>query len=72
MKQVMVPLGKVGAINPVIMRDNAKERYIQVVTVEGHDFWFMGFVNYEKASHHLFESISTFAASGIPVTAPVQ
>ncbi|XP_022774200.1 GEM-like protein 5 [Durio zibethinus] len=70
--KVMVPLSKVSIINPVIMRDNPSEKYIQIVTVDGHDFWYMGFVNYEKASKHLSESLSNFVASGIAVQpAPV-
>ncbi|XWS30556.1 hypothetical protein CRYUN_Cryun24cG0128800 [Craigia yunnanensis] len=70
--KVMVPLSKVGIINPVIMRENPSEKYIQIITVDGHDFWYMGFVNYEKASKHLSESLSDFVASGIAVQpAPV-
>lgn len=63
----MVPLGNIATINPVVMRENSTEKYIQIVTIDGHDFWFMGFVNYEKASRHLTQSISTFVASGIAV-----
>jgi len=59
----MIPLNKIGTINPVVMRENQSERYIQIVTVDGHDFWFMGFVNYEKASRHLTESISSSVGS---------
>ncbi|EEF49372.1 GEM-like protein 5 [Ricinus communis] len=65
--KIMIPLSKIGAINPVVMRDNASEKYIQIVTVDGHDFWFMGFVNYEKASLHLTESLSNFVSPGIAV-----
>ncbi|OMO99348.1 hypothetical protein COLO4_13338 [Corchorus olitorius] len=68
--KVMVPLGKVGTINPVVMRENKSERYIQIITVDGHDFWFMGFVNYEKACKHLTESLSSFVASGVAVPPP--
>lgn len=63
--KVLIPLGKVATVNPVLMSD--AEKYIQITTVDGQDFWFMGFVNYEKASHHLLESVSSFAAVGIPV-----
>lgn len=70
MVQILIPLAKIGSINPVIMRDNPKERYIQLVSTDGHDFWFMGFVNYDKAKNNLFESISSFAAAGIPVAQP--
>ncbi|KAL2455571.1 GEM-like protein 5 [Forsythia ovata] len=61
---------KIGSIHPVIMRENPKERYIHAITIDGHDFWYMGFVNYEKATHHLFETVSSFAAAGIPVAQP--
>lgn len=44
------------------MRENPPERYIQIVTIDGHDFWFMGFVNFEKAKHHLLETLSIFRA----------
>lgn len=65
--KVMVPLGQIGAVNPVVMRETQSERYIQIVTFDGHDFWFMGFVNYEKATRHLTDSISAFVAPGIAV-----
>lgn len=65
--KVMVPLPNVATINPVVMRDAPTEKYLQIVTIDGHDFWFMGFVNYEKASKHLTQSISTFVASGLAV-----
>lgn len=61
-EQVMVPLGNIGNVNPVVMTENPAEKYIQIVTIDGHEFWFMGFVNYEKATHHLFESVSDFRA----------
>lgn len=64
--KVIVPLAKIGAINPVVMRDNSSERYLQVVTIDGHDFWFMGFVNFEKAARHISESLGGFVASGAP------
>lgn len=63
----MVPLGKVGVVNPVIMRENPSEKYIQIVTVDGHDFWFMGFVNFDKAVKNLSEGISQFVAPGLAV-----
>ncbi|KAL4653008.1 hypothetical protein ACB092_01G271000 [Castanea dentata] len=65
--KVMVPLGKIGTVNPVTMKDNPSEKYIQIVTVDGHDFWFMGFVNYDKAIKNLSEGISNFVVSGIAV-----
>ncbi|KAL3829441.1 hypothetical protein ACJIZ3_018243 [Penstemon smallii] len=68
--KILIPLAKIGSINPVIMRDDQMERYIQLVSIDGHDFWFMGFVNYEKASHHLYEGVSSSASAGIPTAQP--
>lgn len=65
--KILMPLGNIGAINPVIMKENSTERYIQILTVDGQDFWFMGFVNYEKACQNLSQTISTtVAVSGVP------
>ncbi|KAK8627279.1 hypothetical protein V6N13_134894 [Hibiscus sabdariffa] len=55
--KVMIPLANVGRVNPVVMKENPEESYIQIVTVDGHEFWFMGFVNFEKASVHLSNSV---------------
>ncbi|KAF8408468.1 hypothetical protein HHK36_007622 [Tetracentron sinense] len=57
LEQVMIPLAKIGSINPVITRVKPSEKYIQIFTIDGQDFWFMGFVNFEKASRHLSESM---------------
>lgn len=56
--QVVVPLVNVETVNPVVMKETPPEKYIQLTTVDGHEFWFMGFVNYEKATHHLLISVS--------------
>ncbi|KAK7311316.1 hypothetical protein RJT34_09369 [Clitoria ternatea] len=65
--KVIVPLGKIGVVNPVTMRENPSEKYIQIVTVDGHDFWFMGFVNFDKAIKNLSEGISHFVVPGVAV-----
>ncbi|KDP23284.1 hypothetical protein JCGZ_23117 [Jatropha curcas] len=57
--KLMIPLSKIGQVNPVIMKENPPEKYIHIVTVDGHEFWFMGFVNFEKAVHHLLDSVSS-------------
>ncbi|KAG2240273.1 hypothetical protein Bca52824_090916 [Brassica carinata] len=56
--RVVVPLVNIATVNPVVVKEDPPEKYIQLTTVDGHDFWFMGFVNYEKASHHLLTSVS--------------
>ncbi|KAF5188204.1 Gem-like protein [Thalictrum thalictroides] len=60
--KVMIPLAKISSFNPINMKENPVERYIQIATVDNHDFWFMGFVNYDKASLHLSQSLSQFVA----------
>ncbi|KAF6161591.1 hypothetical protein GIB67_009470 [Kingdonia uniflora] len=69
--KVMIPLVKISTVNPVIIKET--ERYIQITTTDNHDFWFMGFVNYDKAYRHLSEGVTEFItapASTIPATAP--
>ncbi|CAN6347671.1 unnamed protein product [Urochloa humidicola] len=56
--KVMIPLAKVAAVEPVTMKESPPEKYVHVVTVDSHDFWFMGFVSYDKAVHHLTEAVS--------------
>ncbi|MQM08238.1 hypothetical protein Taro_041091 [Colocasia esculenta] len=67
--KVMIPLGKMARVNPVTLKENPPEKYIQIVTVDGHEFWFMGFVNYDKALAHLSEGVSGFRP---PPPLPVQ
>lgn len=69
--KVMVPLAMIGSINPINMKENSSEKYIQITTVDHHDFWFMGFVNYDKASLHLSQSLSEFISmSAQPAVGP--
>lgn len=63
----MIPLNKIAQVNPVVMKENPPEKYIQMVTVDGHDFWFMGFVNFEKACHNLLDAVSSFRATATAV-----
>lgn len=46
--KMVVPLAKVKEVVGSFNESKPAEKYIQVVTSDGHDFWFMGFVNYEK------------------------
>ena len=54
--QVVVPLNSLLAANPSSNPKNAAEKYIEILTVDNHEFWFMGFVNYEKAAKNLQEA----------------
>jgi len=46
--KMVVPLDKVKEVVPSFNESKPQERYIQIVTQDRHDFWFMGFVNYDK------------------------
>lgn len=70
--QVNIPLPNIGTINPVIKGENPPEKYVQVVTIDGHDFWFMGFVSFEKATHHLLDALSNFRAAEHALPAPPE
>ncbi|KAK1259595.1 GEM-like protein 5 [Acorus gramineus] len=69
--KVLVPLGKMTTVSPVTLRENPPEKYLQLVTVDGHEFWFMGFVNYEKACAHLTEAVSGLATAVRATEGPV-
>ncbi|KAJ4711477.1 GEM-like protein 5 [Melia azedarach] len=62
--KVMIPLANISTVNPATMKEDPAEKYIQIVTIDGHEFWFMGFVSFEKATHHLLNSLSDFKATG--------
>ncbi|KAJ3673719.1 hypothetical protein LUZ60_005711 [Juncus effusus] len=56
--KVMIPLGQLRSANPSASRANPNEKYIQVVSNDNHEFWFMGFVNYDSAVKTLQEAVS--------------
>ncbi|XP_057949689.1 GEM-like protein 5 [Malania oleifera] len=66
--KVSIQWPEIAAINPVIMKESpSSEKYMQIVTVDGHDFWFMGFVNFEKASQNLSEIRAACGSCVTPV-----
>jgi hypothetical protein len=55
--QVVLPLAHLRSVTPTAGQQNPAERYIQVVSVDNHEFWFMGLVNYDSAVTSLQESV---------------
>lgn len=55
--QVVIPLHQLKAVNPSTSKVKAAEKYIQVISVDNHEFWFMSFVNYDSAVKHLQEAV---------------
>ncbi|KAA8546745.1 hypothetical protein F0562_003174 [Nyssa sinensis] len=47
--KVVIPLHQLKAVNPSSSRGNPTEKYIQVISVDNHEFWYMGFLNYDGA-----------------------
>ncbi|XP_059633298.1 GEM-like protein 4 [Cornus florida] len=55
--KVLIPLSK---IKRVIESENVKKpsrKYMEIVTVDNFEFWFMGFLNYQKTFKYLQQAI---------------
>lgn len=61
--KVAIPLGRISTVDPVSLRERPMEKYVHLVTIDEHEFWFMGFISYEKACHYLLDSVSQFRAA---------
>ncbi|CAJ1940225.1 unnamed protein product [Sphenostylis stenocarpa] len=55
--KVIIPLQELKAVNPSSNTCNPAEKYIQVISVDNHEFWFMGFLNYDGALESLQEAL---------------
>ncbi|XP_026408252.1 putative GEM-like protein 8 [Papaver somniferum] len=56
--KVVIPIKKIKRVEESENVDKPKQKYIEIVTVDHFDFWFMGFVNYEKAFKFLQQAMS--------------
>ncbi|KAJ7953539.1 GLABRA2 expression modulator-like [Quillaja saponaria] len=57
--KVVIPLHQLKAVNPSISRINSAEKYIQLISDDGYEFWLMGFLNYDGAVKSLQETLET-------------
>ncbi|KAI4323017.1 hypothetical protein L6164_022658 [Bauhinia variegata] len=55
--KVELPLDRLSTVNPYTNRFNPSEKNIQVVTVDGYEFYFVGFISYEKALKTIKEAL---------------
>ncbi|KAK4411710.1 GLABRA2 expression modulator [Sesamum angolense] len=55
--KVVIPLHQLKAVNPSTSRTNSAEKYIQVISVDNHEFWYMGFLNYGSAVECLQQAL---------------
>ncbi|CAK8579405.1 unnamed protein product [Lathyrus sativus] len=56
--KVLIPIGKIKEVNEGENVDQEEQKYIEIVTEEDSEFWFMGFLKYEKAFRNLEKAIS--------------
>ncbi|KAK4771828.1 hypothetical protein SAY86_013603 [Trapa natans] len=55
--KVLIPLAKIGWANQSQNVEDLSQKYIQIVTIDKFDFWFMGFLSHQKTWKHLQQAI---------------
>ncbi|KAJ0238117.1 GRAM domain-containing protein [Hirschfeldia incana] len=56
--KVSIPLSKINGVNQSLNTKKPSQKYLEVVTADGFEFWFMGFLGYKKAFHCLEQALS--------------
>ncbi|XP_057421903.1 GEM-like protein 4 isoform X2 [Lotus japonicus] len=56
--KVLIPVEKIKEVNEGQDVNKTEQKYIEIVTGDGSEFWFMGFLRYEKAFMNLQKAIS--------------
>jgi hypothetical protein len=56
--KVLIPIGKIKGVNEGHNVNQEEQKYIEIVTRDDSEFWFMGFLRYEKAFRNLQKAIS--------------
>ncbi|ONK64170.1 uncharacterized protein A4U43_C07F22820 [Asparagus officinalis] len=56
--KVSIPLRKIKKVSPSENVDKPNQKYVQIVTVDDFEFWFMGFVSYQRSFKYLQQVIS--------------
>ncbi|KAM0851101.1 hypothetical protein ACQ4PT_052651 [Festuca glaucescens] len=56
--KVVVPLKRIGKVRPSKNLERPDEKYIHVSTVDGFEFWFMGFVSYQRSCKCMQQVVS--------------
>ncbi|KAF9687363.1 hypothetical protein SADUNF_Sadunf02G0085800 [Salix dunnii] len=55
--KVVIPSHQLKAVNPSTSKVNSAEKYIQIISVDNHEFWLMGFVYYDNAVKSLQQAL---------------
>ncbi|KAJ4812072.1 GRAM domain family protein [Rhynchospora pubera] len=56
--KILIPLEKVKEATEGENMNKPEQKYVQIVTVDDFEFWFMGFVNYQRSFRYLKQAIS--------------
>ncbi|KAG0477763.1 hypothetical protein HPP92_012482 [Vanilla planifolia] len=64
--KVVIPLRRIKRVSPCENEAKPTQKYIQVVTEDGFEFWFMGFVLYERSFKSLQQAINELQATCSP------
>ncbi|KAJ9691670.1 hypothetical protein PVL29_013760 [Vitis rotundifolia] len=56
--KVSIPLGKIERVDQRVNTTNQSQKYMEIVTMDNFEFWFMGFLNYQKAINCLHQALS--------------
>ncbi|KAJ6413482.1 hypothetical protein OIU84_006307 [Salix udensis] len=56
--KVLVPLKKIKMVNQSENVKKPSQKYLELVTVDDFEFWFMGFINYQKTFKYLQQAMS--------------
>ena len=55
--KVSIPLCKINGLNQSVNTKKPSQKYLEVVTVDGFEFWFMGFLSNKKAYNCLEQAL---------------
>lgn len=58
MMQVIIPLNKIQRAVESENVKNPRQKYVQIVTEDNFEFWFMGFLNHQRTLRHLQQAIN--------------
>lgn len=58
--QVVIPVKKIQKVNQSENAKKPSQKYIEIVTNDNFDFWFLGFLNHQKALKYLQQSVSQY------------
>ena len=56
--QVLIPIRGIKEVNESQNVNKAEQKYLEIVTEDYSEFWFVGFLRYDKALKHLNKAIS--------------